>query len=328
MPVSSPALRSALIGNAALAVTVLAWGAMAPLMHELMYRYDALEISVLRYVVAAPLFIALLLSPVGGPPPAPGTVTGALPHILILGLLGVVLFATAYTFGIYYAGPVQSAIVNSAAPVIALGVGWMLTREVPDRALLAGIALAVPGAALALSAGNSNAMAAEGAWTLAFGVALIMAANLAWAFYSALARRWLAGWNSVALTASTMAAGGILLGALYLAAGFAGLIRFPPPSPTAVDAAILSFIAVVAIGLGVVCWNVGVERLGLPLASLYINLTPVVALALAAALGATLQPAHLAGTALVILGLGGAQLKRLRDARRLDLNAAQAASER
>ncbi len=318
MPLSSPAVRAVLAGNAAMVVTVLVWGSMAPLVHELLHLYDALEISVLRNVAAAPLFLAMLAVRLGGAPPASASVAASLPRILMLGLIGVVVFATLYTFGIYYAGPVQSSIINSVAPVVALGVGWLLNRDRPDRTLVAGIALAVPGAALALSAGNPNAMAAESPTTLAIGVLLIVLANVAWAFYSALARRWLAGWPAIALTAATISAGAILLGILYLAAGLAGLVRFPPPPPSLAAAGILGFIAVFSVCLGVACWNFGVERLGLPLASLYLNVIPLIAIAVAAALGATIVPAHLLGAALVIAGLGGAQLKRLRDARAAD----------
>ncbi len=327
MSLSSPAVRSLLIGNAALAVTVLCWGSMVPLMHELLHRYDALEIAVLRYAVAAPLLLAIMVSPVGGRPPATGTLAGALPRLLILGTLGVAAFATAYTFGIFYAGPVQAAIVSSAGPVIAVVLGWFLNRDVPDRTLLLGIAVAVPGTALALSAGNANALAVESPWTLAFGVALVLLANVSWSLYSALARRWMDGWPPVALTASTIAVGGILFTVAYLAAGLAGLVRFPPAWPTPLDAGLFVFVAVFGICFGVVCWNLGVARLGLSLASLYLNLMPIVAIGLAALLGAEVTLAHLAGTALVIIGLGGAQLKRLRDARAADRDL-QAAAER
>lgn len=318
MPLSTPAVRAVLAGNAALLVTVLCWGSMTPLMHELLHRYDAIEIAVLRYAVAAPMLLAILVSPLGGRPPALGTMIGALPRLLGLGILGVVAFALAYTFGIYYAGPVQSAIVGSAAPIIAVALAWLLSRDVPDRTLVLGMAIAIPGAALALSAGNANAMAVSSPWTLALGVALVVLANVAWTLYSAYARRWLPGWPSVAMTTSTIAAGGILFAVLYVAAGLAGLVRFPPPSPTALDAGLYSFVAVFGICLGVVCWNLGVERLGLSLASLYLNLMPVVAIGLAAVLGAEITTEHLVGTAMVILGLGGAQLKRLHDARVAD----------
>src|SRR3546814_8935274 len=113
-------------------------------MHELLHRYDAVEIAVLRYAVAAPMLLAILASPLGGRPPPLAAMAVALPRLLALGLLGVVVFALCYTFGIYYAGPVQSAIVGSAAPVIAVTVAWLLSRDVPDRTLLLGMAIAIP----------------------------------------------------------------------------------------------------------------------------------------------------------------------------------------
>lgn len=327
MTLSSPAVRAVLLGNAALIVTVLCWGSMPPLMHELLKRYEAVEIAVLRYTVAAPMLIAILVSPIGGRPPASGTIAGALPRLVGLGGLGVVAFASAYTFGIYYAGPVQASIVSSAAPVIAVAIGWLVHRDVPDRTLLLGIAVAAPGAAVALGAGNAGATAAASPWTLALGVSLVLLANVSWTMYSALARRWLPGWPPVALTAATIASGGILFTVAYLIAGFVGLVRFPPPAPTALDAGLFTAVAMFGICLGVVCWNFGVGRLGLSLAALYLNLLPVVAIGLSAMLGAAVTAQHLLGAGLVILGLGGAQLKRLYDARAAD-GRRQAAAER
>src|SRR3546814_8900579 len=93
MSLSTPAVRTVLAGNAALLVTVLCWGSMAPLMHELLHRYDAVEIAVLRYAVAAPMLLAILASPLGGRPPPLAAMAVALPRLLALGLLGVVVFA-------------------------------------------------------------------------------------------------------------------------------------------------------------------------------------------------------------------------------------------
>src|SRR3546814_14788029 len=87
-------------------------------------------------------------------------------------------------------------MVGSAARVIAGTVARLLSRDVPDRTLLLGMAIAIPGAALALSAGNGNAMAVSSPWALTLGVALVVLANIAWTLYSAFARQWLPTWPS------------------------------------------------------------------------------------------------------------------------------------
>src|SRR3546814_16557543 len=81
MSLSTPAVRTVLAGNAALLVTVLCWGSMAPLMHELLPRYDAVEHGVLRYAVAAPPLLALLASPLAARPPPPPTMAAAPPRV-------------------------------------------------------------------------------------------------------------------------------------------------------------------------------------------------------------------------------------------------------
>src|SRR3546814_6858136 len=94
------------------------------------------------------------------------------------------------------------------------------------------MAIAIPGAALALSAGNGNAMAVSSPWALTLGVALVVLANIAWTLYSAFARQWLPTWPSVAMTTATIAAGGLLFAAGYVAAGLIGLVRFKSEEQT------------------------------------------------------------------------------------------------
>ena len=314
--VGERSFRDVIVGNLAMLATVLSWGSMAPIMSDLMHRLPPPDVAVLRYTVAAPLLIAILMSPIGGPPPRLTDLLAAVPRILALGCLGVVGFAICYTFAIYFAGPIQTAIVNAIAPVIAVAVAYGLTREIPSKTLVIGILVAAPGTVLALSAGNANAVATPGAGTLAIGIALLIAANLCWALYSGLAQRWLTGWSPVNLTAATIACGGILLTALYLGAGVVGLLPLPEALPSRRDSLALAFVAVFGISFGVVCWNLAVRRLGLGLAALYINLLPVVGITVAVLLGATLEPMHVIGAVLIIAGIGGAQIKTLADARR------------
>jgi len=71
-------------------------------------------------------------------------------------------------------------------------------------------------------------------------------------------------------------------------------------------------VVLVLICVGVIAWNYGVNRAGIVVAMLFLNLTPIVAIAITALLGTHPRPLQIAGGALVIAGVLQAQLRRLR----------------
>jgi drug/metabolite transporter (DMT)-like permease len=101
--------------------------------------------------------------------------------------------------------------------------------------------------------------------------------------------------------------------AVYIIAGSFGAAHLPPPPPSSpLDVGVLAWVVLVLICVGVIAWNYGVNRAGIVVAMLYLNLTPIVAIAITALLGTTPRPMQIAGGALVIAGVLQAQLRRLR----------------
>ena len=68
--------------------------------------------------------------------------------------------------------------------------------------------------------------------------------------------------------------------------------------------------------LGVFLWHSGVSRLGLPTASLYLNLNPVIGILVMAMLGFLPTWGQVAGAALVVSAVGISQLRAYLAARR------------
>jgi len=83
---------------------------------------------------------------------------------------------------------------------------------------------------------------------------------------------------------------------------------------------------VIVIGAlaAVLCWNEGVRRLGAPNAALYMNLVPVVAFVIEIFRGYTPDGGELAGAALTVLALIGANLAARRQDTRRPVKAAWA----
>jgi len=113
------------------------------------------------------------------------------------------------------------------------------------------------------------------------------------------------------LSAVTMMAGGIGVTAVFLVAASFGAAHLPVRPPDS----ILSLLAFVTLGstlIGIVCWNIAVARLGVIIASLYLNLLPVIGMITAAVIGRPPTAMQLVGGGIVIVGLAQLQLRRLR----------------
>jgi drug/metabolite transporter (DMT)-like permease len=132
------------------------------------------------------------------------------------------------------------------------------------------------------------------------------------------AQRWCPDWSQVRISFVTMATSGVALTVLYLVLCVTGQSTFPPAWPqAAIEGFSLFWYILTVMVLGVVLWNAGVRAVGVVTASLYINLTPMVTIAILVLVqGAQPTGQQLAGGALVLLGIVYSEW-RILQARRL-----------
>jgi drug/metabolite transporter (DMT)-like permease len=81
---------------------------------------------------------------------------------------------------------------------------------------------------------------------------------------------------------------------------------------TATDWLLMLWLILVLVSIGVLLWNFGVQRSGVVTASLYLNLTPIVAISILALGGAAPNPQQMIGGGMVILGILWAELATMR----------------
>src|ERR1700674_1872717 len=108
--------RGELAATAGVLLTALGWGSMVPLTSLLLASLPPFLIAATRYTAAVPVLAILIAIIEKGAILPPG-----LPwrRILMLGGLGIAGFATCYTFGIWYSGPITAAAILAAGPVVA-----------------------------------------------------------------------------------------------------------------------------------------------------------------------------------------------------------------
>jgi len=286
--------------NLGLLVVALTWGTVIPIINYLTQIWDPFFLGSLRYSAGAPVLLLLLWWQEGrgrGVPFVPRW------RPFMLGSIGLGLFAPLYTVGVAHANPIVAAVLAAANPVIAAFVAWITFREPINRRMLPAITLAVIGCALA-TVDFSKVDAGSSIFVIRGGEILILIASACWAWYSITAQRWLRGWSQLRISASTIGGGVPMLIGIYLAAGQIGWAQVPPASPPdAWHVMLLLWLTFASIVLCVLLWNYGVRQVGVVVATMYLNLVPIVALGILTLMGTRPSLQQLTGAALVILGI-------------------------
>lgn len=298
----SPSPDPLLAPNAGLLLTIVFWGSLIPVLSDMLLRWDTLFVAMSRYAMAAVILLGVYYLRERAPL-FPGGVT-----VVQLFQLGSAMaaFSILYTFGVAHSHPVTAAVISACGPVIAGLVSWAVTKVRPGSELHLALGLSVTGATIA----TVDLRAETATFALRGGEFLIMIASASWAWYSLKAQAWLAGSSQLRITTLTAMPAGIVLATVWLLAMAAGLTD-PLPRPDGRDVAMFAWVTIPGVVLGVMMWNYGVQRLGVVVASMFLNLIPVVAVLVAMGFGVRPRAEQLVGGALVIAGLLQAQLRQL-----------------
>jgi drug/metabolite transporter (DMT)-like permease len=294
-------------GTAGLLLLAALWGTMVPTITHLLKTWDPLFLAAVRYLGGGPalLPILLLMGRGGGPSARPV----AFGRVLFLGAVGIGGYAGLYTLGVAHSNAITAAILSAASPAVATITDRVIFGRRLDRRMLPGLGLAILGCVVA----TVDFSRAGNPFDLRGGEILILAAFTCWSWYSTAAQRWLEGWSQIRISCVTMTVGGVALTIVYLAAAALGAVPFPPAVPgSGEDVLILLWLVLALVSFGVLLWNFGVKRSGVVTASLYLNLTPIVAILILSLGGTTPNRQQVIGGAMVILGILWAELATTR----------------
>ena len=222
-----------------------------------------------------------------------------LPFLVGLGLLGFSLYQLLFIYGAAATTAANAALILATVPAwVALG-GSLAGLERVGAVGWLGVGLSFAGIAMIVLGADRGADFLFGGASVR-GDALVLIGTLCWSAFTMLGRLAMRHYRPLSVTSFSAAVGAvplILLGLPELAAASRGTV-----SAAAWAAAVFS--GVFAIGLGTLCWNVGVSRLGSARTSLYSNLTPLVALGTAwLALGETLTAQQGLGALAAVAGV-------------------------
>ena len=141
------------------------------------------------------------------------------------------------------------------------------------------------------------------------GIGLLVLGLVCWTWYSMKAQAWLAplGIGQLRLTLVTSAAAGLCLWIVFALTTAIGIQPPPLAWPGLGDLAILAYLIVVPTAICIALWNLGAARLGVTIATIILNLSPVFAVLLSVAIGIEPTPLQLIGGVVTLLGVAWLQ---------------------
>jgi drug/metabolite transporter (DMT)-like permease len=211
----------------------------------------------------------------------------------LLGAIGVALYYVAFNYALSFTTAAQGALVQSCIPAVTalLAVTWLGERA-PIRRWI-GIGLSVAGVVIVFAGAATSAT--DGS---SFGNLLMFGTVVAWAVYTALAKR-VAQCDTLMVTAALLGVGALLL--FPFAAWEYGHTQRTLSEPSSWIA--ILYLGCGASGLAYLLYNLALRDMDANQAGTYTNLIPVVGVITGVVLGDSLSAIHLIGGGVVAVGV-------------------------
>ena len=188
-------------------------GANFPLAGLVMTDEPPLWAAALRFLVGVAVMIALVglrgesLS---------GTTRRHTGVFAMLGIVGIGAFNLLFFFALQHTSPANAALIMATNPLLTTLLAAVILGGRTNSHQLAAIPLALIGVVVVVSGGNLQHLASL---HLASGDLLMVGANLTWALYNVLGRRYMPSGSPLVNTTRVMIAGAVLLVAIAAGSG-------------------------------------------------------------------------------------------------------------
>jgi len=280
---------------AALLLIATLWGTFPATGKLAVQDFPPVFLTALRAVIASTFLVVLLLR--SGAETIRGLGPGSIRAFVVLGVCGLVLSTQLSYVGYAYTTAANAAILQAATPVlVALGARAYLGERLRRRQQ-AGVAVSALGVLVVVTDGRLWALRLE---DLRSGDFITLAGLVAWMTYTVYGKRVVSTHSPALTTTAAYVAGTCIL--VAEAALTAPL--FPRPLLTSTRAWAVVFYHAICGAIAHIWWYRAVDRVGASHAAVFLNVTPIVGVVLAATLLS--EPVgiwEVLGTGLVLAGV-------------------------
>lgn len=285
---------------------VLIWGAQFPIGKSALAVMDGFHASLIRYVIAAVILIALLAWTEGR---EGFRYYGRFGRVSLAGLLGFTLSGLCIFAGLTLTRPEHAAILIALQPALATLAAWAFWKRRPTRFALVAIAFAFIGVVLVVTKGDPRVATTR---QELLGDLIVFVGGSLWVSYTMLSEA-IRGWSTVRYTTLTVVPGTIGIVLITLALDLAGVIQPPTITQSLSVWPQLLYLGFGSLVLSMLAWTAGLRRIGAVNATLFTSLVPVVAFVIRAGQGVEFSAIEITGAMIVV----GALIANNLHARRL-----------
>ena len=289
---SSSAGRPDRLTTLSLVALALIWGANFSIVKVALEELSPIAFNAIRFPVASLLLYVILRA--NGQVSLPERADRL--RVVGLGVLGNVLYQNLFIFGLALTTAGNGSLLLSTVPIWTVLLSVFLGHEHPSPLVWTGVFATLVGMILVVAGGPGLQLGGESL----LGDLLMVAAAIAWSFYTVGSRNLIRRYGPLRVTAWTMWVGTIGL----------FLLGLPDILGTALgEVSVGAWLAVLyagcfALTTAYVIWTRGVERIGSARTAAYSNLVPVVAMLVAWPwLGERPTLVQLGGAAVILIGI-------------------------
>ena len=211
----------------------------------------------------------------------------------LFGLTGMALHLGFEIVGLEFTSASSAALVIATAPAVTVAFSVILLRERLSLARWVGLAFSVAG--VVLVTGGQSAAGYPLAW---LGNLLVFAGVVTWGVFTVQGKRLSEGYHWLVSTTAATAFAAILIAPLMVGE----ILLTGTPVFDAGSVASVIYLGVGASALAYGLWNFALEHVDASVAGPFINLVPVLGVAIALLVGETMTPVQVAGG--IVVGVG------------------------
>jgi len=271
---------------------MLIWGSVFVITKAAMREIPPLTLAALRFLIASAVLIPMAARR-GGFQQLPRPLPFA--SLALMGFTGIAIYYPGFNYALVYASASQGALVFALLPAAVAVAAVLALGERMSRRRVMGIALSVCGVAVLVATGEREVASPRPL----VGAVCMLGAVIAWTVYTVIAKR-LAHADQVVVIACVS-----VLGLLMLLPFTAWeLLHVPRPNPSLSAWAGALFLGVVASAVSYTIYSYVLRELEASLVGVFINLDPIIGVALAVlVLDEALHPWQVVGAVVALVGM-------------------------
>jgi drug/metabolite transporter (DMT)-like permease len=216
-------------------------------------------------------------------------------RFLLLSALGVPLNQFLFLTGLHLSKATNAALFYGATPALVMLLSVFLRKEEPSGIRFGGVIIAFAGILIVVFERGLN----FGDDTIV-GDALLIAAVVAWTFYTVLGKEMIKKYGHLHTTSVVLVWGM----AMYLPIGLFNAVKFDYSGLTGGDLAGIAYLAIATSIVAYLIWYYALGRLAPSKVAVFANIQPILTMVLAwLILGEVLTPRFLVGAAVTLAGV-------------------------